>query len=299
MPAHIYQRVGRYEDVIKVEHPGGQGRRGLHRAVPRAGDLSARLLPAQPALHLDGRDRRAGRASSRSTRRSGSRPRSRTKRSKDVPILQGFLVVPYWAMVRFEKWDDILADKGPQHDTPFTRGVWHYASAMAFDRQGPARRQRRRSWRSCSTIIADPSLTRPDHVLEQHRDGDSSHRAGSDRRPDRRRTEGLGQGDPSPRSRDPLRGRAPLPGTARLARAGAAGPWQRAARRRTSRRSGSGVLGGPEAQPRERLVAHRPGRRPQGAERRPTTPRSSRRACKRRGRTPTGCGRRLPPGTFC
>jgi predicted Zn-dependent protease len=49
-----------------------------------------------------------------------------------VPILQGFLVVPYWAMVRFEKWDDILADKGPHHATPFTRGVWHYARAMAF-----------------------------------------------------------------------------------------------------------------------------------------------------------------------
>jgi tetratricopeptide (TPR) repeat protein len=49
-----------------------------------------------------------------------------------VPILQGFLVVPYWAMVRFEKWDDILADKGPRHDTPFTRGVWRYARAMAL-----------------------------------------------------------------------------------------------------------------------------------------------------------------------
>jgi tetratricopeptide (TPR) repeat protein len=50
----------------------------------------------------------------------------------DVPILQGFIVVPYWAMVRFEKWDDILADKGPRHETPFTRGVWHYARAMAL-----------------------------------------------------------------------------------------------------------------------------------------------------------------------
>jgi tetratricopeptide (TPR) repeat protein len=34
-------------------------------------------------------------------------------------------------MVRFEKWDDILAEPAPHHDTPFTRGAWHYARAMA------------------------------------------------------------------------------------------------------------------------------------------------------------------------
>lgn len=40
----------------------------------------------------------------------------------------------------------------------------------------------------------------------------------------------------------------------------------RAARRRASRRSGSRLLGGPEAQPRERLVAVRPPRGAEGAE---------------------------------
>jgi tetratricopeptide (TPR) repeat protein len=35
-------------------------------------------------------------------------------------------------MVRFGEWDRILGDPGPRHDTPFTRGVWHYARAMAF-----------------------------------------------------------------------------------------------------------------------------------------------------------------------
>ena len=53
-----------------------------------------------------------------------------------MPILQGFLVVPYWAMVRFGQWDEILADKGPQHETAFTRGVWRYARAMAFTAKG-------------------------------------------------------------------------------------------------------------------------------------------------------------------
>mgnify|MGYP006200393739 CR=1 FL=1 len=40
--------------------------------------------------------------------------------------------MPYWAMVRFGKWDQILDDKGPHHDTPFTRAAWRYARGMAF-----------------------------------------------------------------------------------------------------------------------------------------------------------------------
>ena len=56
MPAHIYMRVGRHADVVVVEPAGGEGRRGLHRAVPRAGALPAGLLPAQHPLHLDGGD---------------------------------------------------------------------------------------------------------------------------------------------------------------------------------------------------------------------------------------------------
>ena len=35
-------------------------------------------------------------------------------------------------MVRFGDGTAILADKGPRYDTPFTRGVWHYARAMAL-----------------------------------------------------------------------------------------------------------------------------------------------------------------------
>ena len=51
-------------------------------------------------------------------------------------MLQGFIVVPYWAMVRFAQWEDILADKGPRLDTPFTRGAWRFARAMALTATG-------------------------------------------------------------------------------------------------------------------------------------------------------------------
>jgi tetratricopeptide (TPR) repeat protein len=74
-----------------------------------------------------------------------------------VPILQGFTVVPYWAMVRFAEWDRILADPGPRHQTPFTRGVWHFARAMALAATNQLDAAER-ELRALTTLAADPSL---------------------------------------------------------------------------------------------------------------------------------------------
>jgi tetratricopeptide (TPR) repeat protein len=60
-------------------------------------------------------------------------------------------------MVRFGEWDRILADPGPRHDTPFTRGVWRFARAMAFAATGrldEAERERVQ----LAELVADPAL---------------------------------------------------------------------------------------------------------------------------------------------
>ena len=75
-----------------------------------------------------------------------------------VPILQGFLVVPYWAMVRFGEWDAILADPGPRHQTPFTRGRLALRARDGVRREGSAGRRRAASSRGCVELVADPAL---------------------------------------------------------------------------------------------------------------------------------------------
>lgn len=156
MPAHIYQRVGRHEDVIQSNllaakadedyitqcraqgiYPLGYYPHNLHFIWMGA------TASGQGKLALDSAKRLAGVVPHESL--------------STVPILQGFLVVPYWAMVRFEKWDDILADKGPHHDTAFTRGVWRYARAMALtakDRMNEAEGE----LEQLRAIVADPTL---------------------------------------------------------------------------------------------------------------------------------------------
>ncbi len=156
MPAHIYQRVGRHADVITSNqlaakadedyiaqcqaqglYPLGYYPHNLHFIWMGATASGQRQLAMEAARKLANQVPKEALAS--------------------TPILQGFLVVPYWAMVRFERWDEILADKGPAFQTPFTRGVWHYARAAAFIGQGRLS-DAERELAELNTIVADPAL---------------------------------------------------------------------------------------------------------------------------------------------
>lgn len=156
MPAHIYQRVGRFQDAIDVNILAARADEDYIAQCRAQGIYPLAYFPHN--LHFIWMGATAA-GQSRLALESAERLARAVPREavKDVPILQGFLVVPYWARVRFEKWDDILADPGPEHDTPFTRGVWRYARAMAFigkDRLDEAERE----LNELRKVLEDPSL---------------------------------------------------------------------------------------------------------------------------------------------
>jgi tetratricopeptide (TPR) repeat protein len=135
MPAHIYMRVGRHADVVKSNQ----------MAVLADEDYIAqcRAQGAYPLGYYPHNIHFIWMGATASGQRKLALETSRKVAAAipdealaTVPVLQGFLVVPYWAMVRFGEWDAILAEKGPRHDTPFTRGAWRYARAMAFTAKG-------------------------------------------------------------------------------------------------------------------------------------------------------------------
>ena len=156
MPAHIYQRVGRYADVISSNllaakadedyitqckaqgmYPLGYYPHNLHFIWMGATASGQRKLAIESAYRV-----------------ANSIPHASLG---DIPIIQGFVVVPYWAMVRFGQWDEILADKGPHYQTAFTKGAWRYARAMALiakDRLTDAETE----LAELKTLLADESL---------------------------------------------------------------------------------------------------------------------------------------------
>ena len=205
MPAHILPARRALRRRRHVEPAGGRRRRGLHRAVPRAGHVSARLLPAQHPFHLDRRDDVGSERVWPSSRRARSR-RQCTRRRREPAVLQGFLVVPYCAMVRFGQWDEILAEPTPAHDTIFTRGVWHYARGAALAGKGQPRRSPTRNWRRCRRLPPTRRCRSCRRRLAQYAGYHPADRARSaDRRP-RRPAQAVRRGDRASRSRRAARG---------------------------------------------------------------------------------------------
>jgi tetratricopeptide (TPR) repeat protein len=156
MPAHIYQRVGRHADVIKVNIAAAKAdedyiaqcrAQGLYPLGYYPHNLHFIWMGAtasgQKAMALDAARRVAG-----------SIP---DEALGEVPILQGFVVVPYWAMVRFGEWDAILADEGPRLDTKYTQAVRHYARAMAFTAKGRLG-EAERELATLDRLVDDPDL---------------------------------------------------------------------------------------------------------------------------------------------
>jgi tetratricopeptide (TPR) repeat protein len=172
MPGHIYQRVGRYSDVIKANqlaivadedyisqcraqglYPLGYYPHNIHFLWFGA------TMAGQSELAI---------ASARKT--ANSIPPAVVK---EMPILQSFLLVEDFALVRFGKWDEILALPKLRYESLFTRGIRHYARGMAFTRKKDFAAARK-ELAAVKTIAADPqliatpasmSLNLPDSVL--------------------------------------------------------------------------------------------------------------------------------------
>jgi tetratricopeptide (TPR) repeat protein len=156
MPAHIYQRVGRHADVIRVNQLAAKADEDYIAQCKAQGLYPLGYYPHN--LHFIWMGATASgqkKLAIESARKLANQVPHEALAT--VPILQGFLVVPYWAMVRFGEWDTILADAGPHHATLLTRGVWHYARAMAFtalDRLDEATSE----LKTLRALVADPDM---------------------------------------------------------------------------------------------------------------------------------------------
>lgn len=156
MPAHIFQRVGRYQDVISANLLAAKADEDYITQCKAQGMYPLGYYPHN--LHFIWMG-----ATAAGQKKLAIDSASRVAKSipheslGQIPILQGFVVVPYWAMVRFGQWDAILADAGPHHQTAFTKGVWHYARALALvakDRLADAEKE----LADLKTLLTDDSL---------------------------------------------------------------------------------------------------------------------------------------------
>jgi len=159
MPAHIYQRVGRYADAAKSNELAIAADEDYISQCQAQGLYPMAYYPHN--LHFlwfaataDGRSAVAIAAA----RKAASRVDDETL--KAVPLLAGFRVVPYYALTRFGKWDEMLREPEPPPTSAYLRGMWHYARGTAFLGKGQTD-SADQEFAKLDEIMTDKSLDQP------------------------------------------------------------------------------------------------------------------------------------------
>ena len=158
MPAHIYLRVGRYDDVVTSNQRAVAADEDYIAQCRAQGQYPLGYYPHNIHFVWLG-STMTGRSSLaiESARKTASAVANATAEQK--PFVQGFMVVPLYALVRFGKWDEILAEPKPAHDSIFTRGIWHYARGTALAAKGRFD-EAQQELAALQKIVGDPALAK-------------------------------------------------------------------------------------------------------------------------------------------
>ncbi|MCU0897792.1 MAG: hypothetical protein MUC55_09845 [Burkholderiales bacterium] len=159
MPAHIYMRVGRYADASAANE---RSIRADERYVAQVQAQGAYLVGYAAHNHhflwasaaMEGRSKAALDAA-RATYRVACGPNPGDLRTG---TLQHYYALPYYALVRFGKWDEILKDTPPPDVTAsYPLAVWHFARGMAFLRTGKLA-EAKKELTTLERLAADPAM---------------------------------------------------------------------------------------------------------------------------------------------
>lgn len=156
MPGHIYQRVGRYQDVVRVNQMAAAADEDYISQCRAQGIYPLGYYPHNIHFEWFGAQM-AGQSKTAIAAAKKTGESIPHEALQNLPFLQGFLVVHEYALVRFGKWDEILALPAPHYDSLFTRGVRHYTRGMAFVGKG----QLDKAWEELDDlerIVSNPKL---------------------------------------------------------------------------------------------------------------------------------------------
>jgi tetratricopeptide (TPR) repeat protein len=156
MPSHIYQRVGRYADAVRSNELAVLADEDYLTQCRAQGLYPMGYYPHNIhflwfAATMDGR----GQLAIDSARKVAAKIPDDAMKS--MPLLAGFRVVPYFALTRFGRWDEMLKEPPPAADNLFLTGIWHYARGLSHLAKGQLA-DAERSLEKVRRISRDPAL---------------------------------------------------------------------------------------------------------------------------------------------
>lgn len=155
MPSHIYLQTGRYAEGFEDNVLAARADEAYITQCRAQGLYPLTYYPHNVhfiawAAIMQGRSREAL-AASRKT--AAQVPDDR--HDNVWGLYQTFLSMPYYTMVRFGMWDEILAEPIPNEKLTYGYGIAHYARGMAF-RYTEKQDEARNELAALEAIVADP-----------------------------------------------------------------------------------------------------------------------------------------------
>ena len=135
MPAHIYWRVGRYNDAAEANVLAASVDENYIAQCNAQGYYPASYYPHNihflwAASSMEGRSVVAIEAARKVA------ANVRLEMIEEFPAVEFFHTIPLLALTQFGKWDEILAEPRPREHLEYSNAIWHYARATALARKG-------------------------------------------------------------------------------------------------------------------------------------------------------------------
>jgi tetratricopeptide (TPR) repeat protein len=135
MPAHIYWRVGRYNDASEANVRAAAVDEAYIAACNAQGFYPAAYYPHNihflwAASSMEGRSKVAIEAARKVA------ANVRLEMIDEFPGVEFFHTIPMLALTQFGRWDEVLAEPQPPENLEFSNGIWHYVRATAYANKG-------------------------------------------------------------------------------------------------------------------------------------------------------------------
>jgi tetratricopeptide (TPR) repeat protein len=137
MPAHIYARTGRFvASANSNAAAAGVDERFMQRTGTRAGMYP--LMYYNHNVHFESYAAAMAGQYARARRTAAKLTANVSPVIADMPMLEGFIPQQYYVLLRFSKWDEVLALPAPAASLSLTTAMWRYARAAAMAAKGNA-----------------------------------------------------------------------------------------------------------------------------------------------------------------
>jgi len=135
MPAHIYYRVGRYNDSVQANIAAAKVDEDYIAACNAQGFYPAMYYPHN-IHHLWSSASMQGQSKLAIETARKLADNVSLEQIDQFPPVEFFKTVPLLSLVQFAHWDEILAEPQPRADLGFSNAIWRYARGVALANRG-------------------------------------------------------------------------------------------------------------------------------------------------------------------